>query len=65
MDLDYLKNLGKGYFPEFLGIEIIKIKGKHLIAEMMVKKELFAPNGYLHAGSIVNFSLVHISVPAP
>ncbi len=46
----------KGHFPEYLGIEIKKIEGKSLLAEMKIKPQFLAPNTYLHAGAIVSFA---------
>lgn len=50
---EYLNKLGKEYFPGLVGIKIIHIEEGKLIAELPIKKTLFAPNGFLHAGSIV------------
>lgn len=55
-DIEYFNNLSKGHFPELLGIEIIHVEEGKMQAEMAVKKEYFAPNGFLHAGSIVTFA---------
>ena len=45
--------LGRNYLPGYLGIEIISIHSdeSHLI--MTVQQNLMAPNGFLHAASIV------------
>lgn len=56
LQADYFNNLSKGYFPEMLGIKITKVEEGKMIAEMQVKKEYFAPNGFLHVGSIVTFA---------
>lgn len=55
-DAQYFNDLSKGHFPELLGIKIIHLEEGKMIAEMAVKKEYFAPNGFLHAGSIVTFA---------
>jgi len=55
-DPQYFNELSKGYFPELLGIKITHVEEGKMTAEMAVKKEYFAPNGYLHAGSIVTFA---------
>ena len=47
---------GADYFPGFVGIEILKVTTNLATARMEVKKSLFAPNGYLHAGSIVTLA---------
>lgn len=56
LDAKYFNNLGKGHFPELLGIEITNVEDGKMNAEMLVKKEFFAPNGFLHAGSIITFA---------
>jgi len=55
-DPEYFNNLSKGYFPGLLGIKVIHVEEGKMTGEMSVKKELFAPNGFLHAGSIVTFA---------
>lgn len=52
----YFNNISKGHFPAFLGIIITDLKEGKMTAEMPIKKELFAPNGFIHAGSIVTFA---------
>ena len=56
LDIDYFNELSKNHFPELLGINITHIKEGNMKAEMSVQKAFFAPNGYLHAGSIVTFA---------
>ncbi|PCJ87468.1 MAG: competence protein ComA [Flavobacteriales bacterium] len=56
LDPNYFNNFSKGHFPELLGIVIKQVEEGKMIAEMPVKKTLFAPNGFLHAGSIVAFA---------
>lgn len=53
---EYFNNLSKEHFPAFLGIKVTHIEQGKLIAEMSVRKEFFAPNGFLHAGSIVTLA---------
>lgn len=52
----YFNNISKGHFPALLGITITNIEEGKMTAEMPIKKELFAPNGFIHAGSIVTFA---------
>ncbi|MEM6806663.1 MAG: PaaI family thioesterase [Bacteroidota bacterium] len=56
LDLSELNQLSEGNFPELLGIKITKIEEAKLKAEMPVKREFFAPNGFLHAGSIITLA---------
>jgi len=53
---NYFNTLSKDHFPELLGIEITDIEEGKMSALMAVKKIYFAPNGFLHAGSIVTFA---------
>ncbi len=55
-DAAYFNEFGKNHFPGYLGISIVKVDKTKIIAEMAVKKMLFAPNGFLHAGSIVTLA---------
>lgn len=42
-----------GTFVEHIGITILSVEQGRLTSEMPVRQQLLAPNGYLHAGSIV------------
>jgi uncharacterized protein (TIGR00369 family) len=44
---------GAGYLPGHLGIVFIDVKHGEAHAEMPVTRSLMAPNGFLHAGSVV------------
>jgi uncharacterized protein (TIGR00369 family) len=52
-DTDYLNTLGREYLPEYLGVLVTNIEDGLLQAELQITKSLFAPNGFLHAGSVV------------
>jgi len=56
LNADYFNQASKGHFPGLLGIVVTHLEDGQLLAEMPIKKELFAPNGYLHAGSIVTLA---------
>lgn len=45
-----------GHLPGLLGVNILDVGQGFLRAELPVRKELFAPNGFLHAGSIVTLA---------
>lgn len=53
---EYFNKFGIGFLPEYLGIAITEIGEKLVIAEFLVHKTLLAPNGFLHAGSIVTLA---------
>lgn len=45
--------LGEGYLPGLVGLEILKIGAAHVQARLPLGRQLHAPNGFLHAASIV------------
>ena len=51
-----MKDRGVGKLPGLLGIELISVAESLLIAELKVREELLAPNGYLHAASVVGLA---------
>jgi len=53
---DFFNQLSKGYFPGELGINITMVEEGRMCGEMPIKKEIFAPHGFIHAGSIVTFA---------
>jgi 1,4-dihydroxy-2-naphthoyl-CoA hydrolase len=42
-----------GTLPGYLGLEIVRIAGRHVDAQLTIRPELLAPNGYLHAATVV------------
>ena len=49
----YFNDLGAGYLPGYLGIVVTDVSHGRACVEFVVKPALIAPNGYLHAGSVV------------
>ncbi len=47
---------GASMLPGHLGIVITRMAAGEVHAEMTVRRELMAPNGFLHAGSIVTLA---------
>jgi 1,4-dihydroxy-2-naphthoyl-CoA hydrolase len=47
---------GAGHLPGHLGIVITHISEREVRSELAVSKTLMAPNGYLHAGSVVTLA---------
>lgn len=47
---------GAAHLPGLLGIEITEISTSAVKARMPVRAALMAPNGYLHAGSLVSLA---------
>ena len=55
-DVAYFNGRSTGHLPGLLGIRILDIGQGFLRADLPVRKELFAPNGFLHAGSVVTLA---------
>ncbi|MBP8925948.1 MAG: PaaI family thioesterase [Pseudomonadales bacterium] len=53
---DQFNTFGSRHLPGHLGIVITRIDGKEVRSELPVRLELMAPNGFLHAGSIVTLA---------
>ena len=56
IDLDSFVNLGQGRFPGLLGIEVEAIEVGRVHMRLSLRDELLAPNGYLHAGTVVGLA---------
>ena len=54
--LEQLNERGKGTLPGHLGIVITEVARGEMHASLAVKRELMAPNGYLHAGTVVSLA---------
>ncbi len=54
--LDQLKRRGTGYLPGYMGIVITGFDDKSLRAELTIQRHHIAPNGYLHAGTVVTLA---------
>ena len=44
---------GAGYLPRLVGVEVIKISADGVAGRMPIRPDLLAPNGYLHAASVI------------
>ncbi len=53
IDLDAFKELGRDRLPGFLGIEVDEVAAGHARMRLPLRPELLAPNGYLHAATVV------------
>jgi 1,4-dihydroxy-2-naphthoyl-CoA hydrolase len=53
---DDFNKRGQGFLPGHLGIVVTEVGRGRLCAELEIKPFLIAPNGYLHAGSIVTLA---------
>jgi 1,4-dihydroxy-2-naphthoyl-CoA hydrolase len=51
--LEELNERGTGTLPGLIGLEILKATEGRIRSRLPLRKELLAPNGYLHAATIV------------
>jgi 1,4-dihydroxy-2-naphthoyl-CoA hydrolase len=56
MTADEFNRAGVGKLPGYLGLHVLSVQGREVRAELPVRPELAAPNGYLHAGSLVTLA---------
>jgi len=47
---------GADCFPGFVGIEVVNVSTNSGVGRLEIKKSHFAPNGYIHAGSIITLA---------
>jgi len=53
-DTAYFKSFGTGYLPGLMGVEIVSVEpGGAVQSRLAVRREVMAPNGYLHAAAVV------------
>jgi uncharacterized protein (TIGR00369 family) len=48
--------LGAQHLPGYLGIEITRVDAAEVAARLEIRPQLLAPNGYLHAGTVVTLA---------
>ncbi|MYM98298.1 PaaI family thioesterase [Duganella vulcania] len=53
---EYFNSFGKGSLPDHLGIVVTGVREGEIVAEFAVTPQHLAPNGYLHAGSVVTLA---------
>ena len=53
---EQLNRIGAGHFPGYLGMEITRVGGGEVAARLEIKPHHLAPNGFLHAGSVVTLA---------
>ncbi len=52
-DLETFRRIGENRLPGLIGIEVDEIEVGHVRMRLPLRDELLAPNGYLHAGTVV------------
>jgi uncharacterized protein (TIGR00369 family) len=53
VDIEAFKELGAGRLPGLIGIEVDEIEPGRVRMHLTLRDELLAPNGYLHAATVV------------
>jgi len=51
--IEQLNARGEGYLPGLLGIEFLGMEPERLTSRLIIRPELLAPNGYLHAAVVI------------
>lgn len=51
--LDEINAWSRGTLPGLVGLEVIEVEAGRLSARMPIRPDLLAPNGYLHAASVI------------
>ncbi len=51
--LEVLSTRGQGCLPGLIGIRVVAVEHGMLVAELDLRDELLAPNGFLHAASVI------------
>ncbi len=54
--LEDLKRRGTGFLPGYMGIVITSLADNELRAELTIQRHHIAPNGFLHAGTVVTLA---------
>jgi uncharacterized protein (TIGR00369 family) len=54
--LEALNRRGTGFLPGYMGIVFTKLTDEELHAELAIQPHHIAPNGYLHAGTVVTLA---------
>jgi len=52
-DTAYFKSFGTGYLPGLVGVEIVKVEPGLVESQLAVRREVMAPNGFLHAATVI------------
>ena len=50
---DQWRSFGHGYLPGLIGIEFLDVARGRVMSRLTVRQELLAPNGYLHAATVI------------
>ncbi len=51
--LEELNERGIGTLPGLMGVEVVEVEERRLASRLELRDELMAPNGYLHAATVI------------
>jgi 1,4-dihydroxy-2-naphthoyl-CoA hydrolase len=54
--LEDLKRRGTGFLPGYMGVVVTGLADQELRAELTIRRHHIAPNGFLHAGTVVTLA---------
>jgi len=55
-DIEHFRRFGRDFLPQLVGLDLTEIAEGLTRGELAIRKGLLAPNGYLHAGTVVTFA---------
>ena len=55
-DVDRFNRFGKDNLPGLVGLVLVEVSEGLVRGELALRRALLAPNGYLHAGTVVTFA---------
>jgi 1,4-dihydroxy-2-naphthoyl-CoA hydrolase len=53
MTPEHFTTFGAGYLPGLMGVEILSVTAAGVESRLAVRREVMAPNGFLHAASVI------------
>lgn len=53
LDTAYFKSFGTGTLPGLVGVEIVSVEPRLVLSRLAVRREVMAPNGFLHAAAVI------------
>ena len=53
MTAEHFKTFGAGYLPGLVGVEILSVTDAGVESRLVVRREVMAPNGFLHAATVI------------
>ena len=52
-DTAFFKSFGAGFLPGLVGVEIVSVEPGLVHSRLAVRREVMAPNGFLHAATVI------------